>query len=71
MEYWSVVKEKPIFESLLHHSSTPILQKYSELITPQRFSLLLGYRTVKNIRTERCPLLNARSKQIVDANTGN
>ena len=44
MEYWSVVKEKPVFESLLHHSSTPILRKYSELIAPQRFSLLLGYR---------------------------
>jgi len=34
MEYWSVVKEKPVFGPLLHRSSTPILRKYSGLIAP-------------------------------------
>ena len=26
MEYWSVVKEKTVFESILHHSTTPKLK---------------------------------------------
>ncbi len=37
MEYWRVVK-KSVFESILHHSSTPILLKYSELKDPSKDS---------------------------------
>ena len=44
MEHWSVVKEKQVFEPLLHHSGTPIIRKYSELKAIQRFGFLLGYR---------------------------